>query len=86
MKLRQAGIIQVELKRARFCEAVSLQVIKDLFIKIEFANLRFSCLGQCDLSAFELQWIHPYEHGEIIKFFFEILVDDIAAFSHFALI
>jgi hypothetical protein len=86
MELRQAGIIKIELKGARFSKAVSLQVIEDLFIKIEFTYLRLSCFRQCDLGAFKLKWIHPYEHGKVIKLFFEILVDDIAAFSHFALI
>ena len=81
-QLCESVIIEIELKRARWSKAVMRQIFNNVFVKVQIAHFRAAVLMQSNLGSFKLNWIHAYNDGKVIKFFFEIQMYDIAVFTH----
>jgi hypothetical protein len=80
--LNQAGEIQIELQRARFGKPVGFKVFENILIEFQLPHFGLSVISNSNFSAFQMDGINPYEDCEIPKLFFEILMNDIAAFRH----
>lgn len=68
---------EMKLQRVGYGEAFGEESFDDVVFKYDVFQFHFATFGDGELGTLELDGVHLKNSGGLIRFFFEILIDDI---------